>query len=113
MIAANVGTWERPCVCFVDAETEALGYKDEVYLVVNLPIRGMPGCRSRELVGFSVGKGESVALCELWESSSSVVCLSKSKIFKLSLPSVGIRQGLLWHSNRLELRVYPFGESLL
>ena len=38
MIAANVGTRERPCVCFVDAGHEALGYQDEVYLVVNLPI---------------------------------------------------------------------------
>ena len=25
MIAANVGTWERSCVCFVDAGLEALG----------------------------------------------------------------------------------------
>ena len=67
MIAANVGTWERPCVCFV-------------YLVVNLPIRGIPGCCPRQLVGVeSAGKGESVALCELSESSSFVVCLSNAK----------------------------------
>ena len=34
------------------------------------------------------------------------------QIFLLSLPKVGMRQGLLWHSNRLELQVYPW-ESLL
>ena len=39
MIAANVGALERPCVCFVDAGLEALRCQDEVYLVVNLPIR--------------------------------------------------------------------------
>ena len=65
VIAANVGTWERSCVCFVDAVLEALGCQDEVFLVVSLPIRGMPGCCSIQLVGMdSVGKGESVALCE-------------------------------------------------
>ena len=40
----------------------------------------MPGCCPKQLVGVeSVGKGESVALCELSESPSSVVCLSKAK----------------------------------
>ena len=47
MIATDVGTWERPCVCFVDARREALGYQDEGYLVVNLPIWGKPGCNPR------------------------------------------------------------------
>ena len=57
-----------------------LGCQDEVYLVVNLPIRRIPGCCHRQLVGLeSVGKGESVALCELSESLSSVVCLSNAK----------------------------------
>ena len=80
MIAANVGTWERPCVCFVDAGLEVLGCQDEVYLVVNLPIRRIPGCCHKQLVGVeSVGKGESVALCKLSESPSSVVCLSSAK----------------------------------
>ena len=66
MITANVGTWERSCVCFVDAGLEVLGCQDEVYLVVNLPISCVPGFCSRQLVGVeSVGKGESVALCEL------------------------------------------------
>ena len=66
MIAANVNTWARPCVCFVDAGLEALGCQDGVYLVANLPIRGMPGCCPRQLMGVeSVGKSESVALCEL------------------------------------------------
>ena len=62
MIAANVGTWEISCVCFLDAGLEALSCQDEVYLVVNLPIRGMPGCCPRQLVGSdSVDKGELVA----------------------------------------------------
>ena len=50
-MAANVGTWERPCVCFVDAGLEVLGCQDEVYLVVTLPIRGIQGCCPRQLVG--------------------------------------------------------------
>ena len=36
MITATVGTWERSCVCFVDAGLKALECQDEVYLVVNL-----------------------------------------------------------------------------
>ena len=63
MIAANVGTWERPCVCVVDAGLEVLGCPDEVYLIVNLPVRGIPGCCPRQHMGVeSVGNGESVAL---------------------------------------------------
>ena len=66
MITTYVSTWERPCVCFVDAGLEALGCQDEVYLVVNLPIRDMSGCSPKQLVEVeSVGKSESVALCEL------------------------------------------------
>ena len=43
-----------------------LGCQDEVYLVVNLSIRGMPGCCPRQPAGVeSAGKGESVALCGL------------------------------------------------
>ena len=62
MIAANVDTWERSAICFVDVGR--LGYGYEVNLVVNLLITGMPGCCPRQLVGEdSVGKGESVALC--------------------------------------------------
>ena len=65
-ITANVDIWERTCVCFVDAGLEAFGCQDEVYLVVNLPIRGMPGCCPRQLVGVeSVGKGKSLAVCKL------------------------------------------------
>ena len=52
MVIASVGTWERPCVCFVDAGLETLGCQDEAYLVVNLPIRGVE----------NVGKGDSMAL---------------------------------------------------
>ena len=66
MIAASVGTWERHCVCFVDAGLEVLGCQDKVCLVVNLPVRGIPGCCPKQLVGVeSVSKGESVALCKL------------------------------------------------
>ena len=93
VIAANVGTWERSCVCFVDAVLEALGCQDEVFLVVSLPIRGMPGCCSIQLVGMdSVGKGESVARCELSESPFSVVCLSNAKFsYYLYLVLVRVR----------------------
>ena len=79
IIAANVDTWERPCVCFVDAGLEALGCQDEVYLFVNLPVMDTPGCHSRQLGGVeSVGNGELVALFKLQESPSSVVCLSNA-----------------------------------
>ena len=112
-MAANAGTWENLVRAFVDAAFEVLGCQGEVYLVVNWPIRGIPGCCPRQLVGVeSVGEGEFVALCELSESPSSVVLSVQCQIFLLSLPSVGMRQGLLWHSNRLELQVYPW-ESLL
>ena len=75
-------------VCFIDAGLEVFGCQDEVYLVVNLPVRGIPGCCPRQLVGMdSVGKGESVALC------SSVVLFFQCQIFLLSLPSVSTRQG--------------------
>ena len=33
MITANVGTWERRCVCFVDAGLEALGVRMEFVVV--------------------------------------------------------------------------------
>ena len=80
MITANVGIWGNSCVCFADAGLEALGCQDEVYLVVNLPIRVMLGCCSRQRVRVqSVFKGESVAFCELKQSASSVVCLSNAK----------------------------------
>ena len=70
MIAASVSTWKRLYVCFVDAGPEVFWCEDEVYLVVNLPIRGMPGCCPRQLVGVEgVGKGELVALSEL-----SILC---------------------------------------
>ena len=93
MIAANVSTWERPCVCFVDAGLEALGCQNEVYLVVNLPIRGMPGCCPRQLV----------AVEECWQGwvcgslrtlgVSILRCLSlQCQIFLLSLSSVGMHQ---------------------
>ena len=63
IIAANVGRWERSCVCFVDAGLEALGCQDGVYLVVNLLVVGMPGYCSGQLVGMeSVAKSESVVL---------------------------------------------------
>ena len=66
MITASISAWDRSCVCIVDARLETLGCQDEDYPVVNLPARGMPGCCARQLVGVeNVGKGVSVALCEL------------------------------------------------
>ena len=60
---------------------------------MNLPIRRIPGCCHRQLVGVeSVGKGESVALCKLSECPSSVICLSDAKSsFSSCLVVVGIR----------------------
>ena len=114
MIAAKVSTWKRPCVCFVDAGLEMLGCQDEVCLVVNLPFRGIPGCCPRELVRVeSVGKGESIALCELSESPFSVVCLSHAKSSYCPCLVFGMCRGLLWHSNCLELQVCQSWESLL
>ena len=105
IIAANVGPWERSCVCFVDAGLEALGRQVEVYLVENLPIRSILGCSPRQLIGVKrVGKDGSLRtlgvsiLCRL-----SLQCQN----FLLSLPSVGMCQGLLYHSNRHELQAYP------
>ena len=58
--AENVGTWERSCACFLDAGLEALGCQDEVYLVVNLPIRACQVAVPDNLLGVnSVGKGET------------------------------------------------------
>ena len=65
-VAANVNIWERSCVRFVDAGLEVLGCQDEVYVVVNLPVRGMPRCCLRQLVGVkNVGKGGLVSLSQL------------------------------------------------
>ena len=56
MNAANIGTRERACVCFVGAGLKALGSPDEGYMVVNLPISGMSRCCLKQLVGVdSVG----------------------------------------------------------
>ena len=74
MIAASLDSLERSCVCFVVARFEALGCQDEVYLVVNLPIRACQIAVLDNLWGRR-GKGESVALRELQESPSSVVCV--------------------------------------
>ena len=66
MIAANAGTWERPCVCLVYAGHKVLGVRKKLYLILNLPIRGMPGCCPGQLVGVeSVGKVDSMTFCEL------------------------------------------------
>ena len=87
IIATSVGPWERSCVCCVDPGLEAFGCQDEVYPVLNLSIRGMSGCYPRQFVGVeTVGKDESVALCELWKFPSSFVCLSIAKFSYCSCP---------------------------
>ena len=84
MTAASVGIWEMPCVCFLDVELAALGCQDEVSLVVSLP-----GCFPRRLVRVeNVGKGESVALGELYEPQSSVVSLSNAKASYCPCPAL-------------------------
>ena len=113
MIAANVGTGERPCVCFVDAGLEVLGCQNEVYLVVNLPIWGMPGCCPRNLWEQRVLTQVSHGFLRTLEVSIPCRLSLQCQIFLLSLLSVSMHQGLLWHSRHLELQVYFFGESLL
>ena len=113
MIAANAGSWDRLCVCFLDAALEALGCQDEVYLGVNLTFRGILRCCPRQLLGVeNVGRGKSMALCELQESPSSVVCLSSAKSSYCSCPVLVCARSYK-HFNRLELQVYPSWESLL
>ena len=53
MIAAKVSTWNRSCVCFVEAGFEPFGSQDEFYLLVDPPVRGRPDCCSRQLMGAS------------------------------------------------------------
>ena len=75
MIAADVGTRERPCVFFVDDGPEALGCQEKVYLVVNLPSKGTPNCCPGQLVGV-----ETVGRMSRWLSANSRQKL-KSQIF--------------------------------
>ena len=73
----------------------------------------MPGCCPRELWGGECRQGRvGGSLQTLEVSILGHLCL-QCQIFLLSLPSVGMRQGLLWHANRLELKEYPSWESLL
>ena len=80
MIAATVSIRERSCVCFVDAGLEALGCQDDAYLVMNLPIKGMPAYGEEEC-------WQGLALCELWEFASSVIYLSNAKSSYSSVPA--------------------------
>ena len=51
---------------FLTLDLKCLGCQDEVYLVVNLPIKGMPGSCPRQLVEVdSVGKDEPLTFCKL------------------------------------------------
>ena len=73
-------------------DLKVLGCQKEVYLVVNLLAGGMPGCCPGQLARVeSVGKGESVALCELKKTPSSVVCLSSAKSSYCLCP--------IWHAS--------------
>ena len=66
MIVAYVDAWARSCAYFIDAGLEALGCQDEVYLAVSMPIRGVPRCCCRQLVGIEcVSKDKSVVLRNL------------------------------------------------
>ena len=90
MIAANVGTWERPCVCFVDAGLEVLGCQDKVCLVVNLPVRGIPGCCPRQLLG--------VARVSRWFSANSRSLHPLS--FVSSMPNLPTVPAQCWYASR-------------
>ena len=100
MIAANVGTWERPCVWFLMPDLKRWVVIMKSIWLSTCPIRAMPGCCPRQLVGVeSVGKGESVAVCKHQEFSFPVVCLSSSESSYFLRSSVGMRPGILRHSN--------------
>ena len=79
-------------VCFVDAGLEVFVCPDEVYLVVNQHLRGVPGRCSRQLVGVdSVGKDESVALANCMSLHPlSFVCRT------VNLPTVPAQ---CWHAS--------------
>ena len=92
IIATSVGPWERSCVCCVDPGLEAFGCQDEVSLVVNLPIRGIPDCCPRQLVGVeSVGKGEPV----LFANSRSLHPLS----FVSAMPNLSTVPAQCWYAS--------------
>ena len=66
-----------------------IGCQDEVYLAVNMPIRGVPRCCCRQLVGIeSVSKDKSVVLRNLSESPYCVVCLFNVKSSCCSCPDL-------------------------
>ena len=93
MIAANVGTCETPCVCFVDTGLQALGCQDEVYLLVNLPLGAYQVAVLDILCGWRV-----LAMVNRlpFANSMSLHLLSLSiqcQIFLLSLPSVWFAPG--------------------
>ena len=81
MITNNVGIRERSFVRFVQAELEALECQDEVCLVVNLPIRGMPNCCPRQFVWLRMLEMES-----RWFFAISVVCVSNARSFYCPCP---------------------------
>ena len=84
MITANVGTWERLRIYFVDAGLEALWCQDDVYLVVNLPIRDMPGFCPRQLVGVESWQGQVGGFLQIL-GVPILCCLSlQCQIFLLS-----------------------------
>ena len=83
-------------------------------MLVNLPIRGKPGCYSRQLAGeHSVGKGKSAALCELWESPSSSVCLPNAKSSYRSCPVLVCFRAYFGILIGLSYKYILLGESLL
>ena len=88
MITASVGAWERSCVYVVDSGLEALGCQDKVYLVVNLPIRGMPDCCSTQLVRV---KGEGWWQGGVGGSLQTVIFVSRMPS-TLLLSSAGIQK---------------------
>ena len=78
MNSAIVGAWESSWFCFPNTGLKRWNVRMD--LLVNLLIKGVPGCCSRKRIGVeTVGKSESVVLCELQQSPSSVVCLSNAE----------------------------------
>ena len=110
---ANIAALKRPCVCFVVLlmlDLKYWGVRMKYICFWTHPLGACKFATLDNLWGWNAGKGDS-----LWTPGVSILCrlFLQCKTFLLSLPSVGMCKGLLWHSNHLELQVYPSWDSLL
>ena len=113
MITAFVGTWERSCFCFVDAGPEAFGARMKSIWLWTCPLGACQVAVLNNFWGWTVLSRMSCGSLQTLGVSVKCGLSLQCQIFLLSLPSVSMHLGLLWHPSRLELQVYPSWESLL